>query len=208
MNIKTIRTKIYIVCILSIILILGLLYMLLSGRYENLQEYFNNRKNNKEKAYLLTLNMYTANSEDVPFEFIIAKADKKQFGENYVVDPNNILEQLDMTIEKDNRQKVVGLITIGDKIRFYFNDFSAGASQCSSSNDDIMLGAFNYLKRYSECQMELKPLLIQAGAIMTDSPTVTKTTVTPEGITTEEFPVDIDLSPNAITKETIIDLLS
>ena len=49
MNIKTIRTKIYIVCILSIILILGLLYMLLSGRYENLQEYFNNRKNNKEK---------------------------------------------------------------------------------------------------------------------------------------------------------------
>lgn len=171
-------------------------------------ELFYVSKSNKEKAYLLTLNMYTANSEDVPFEFVIAKADKKQFGENYVVDSNNILEQLDMTIEKDNRQKVVGLITIGDKIRFYFNDFSAGASQCSSSNDDIMLGAFNYLKRYSECQIKLKPLLIQAGAIMTDSPTVTKTTVTPEGITTEEFPVDIDLSPNAITKETIIDLLS
>ena len=171
-------------------------------------ELFYVNKNNKEKAYLLTLNMYTANSKDVPFEFVIAKADKKQFGKNYVVDPNNILEQLDMTIEKDNRQKVVGLITIGDKIRFYFNDFSAGASQCSSSNDDIMLGAFNYLKKYSECQMKLKPLLIQAGAIMTDSPTVTKTTVTPEGITTEEFPVDIDLSPNAITKETIIDLLS
>lgn len=49
MNIKTIRTKIYIVSILSIILILGLLYMLLSGRYKNLQEYFQNKRNNKEK---------------------------------------------------------------------------------------------------------------------------------------------------------------
>ena len=29
--------------------------MLLSGRYENLQEYFNNRKNNKEKEVEVTL---------------------------------------------------------------------------------------------------------------------------------------------------------
>lgn len=44
MNLKVIRTKIYIVCILSILLILGLLYLMLSGGTKNLQQIFNNKK--------------------------------------------------------------------------------------------------------------------------------------------------------------------
>lgn len=166
-------------------------------------------------AFLLTLNMFTHNTEDVPFEFVIAKGkveDKK------CIDPNNILTSVNMTVKKDERQKVVGFIVIGETIRFYFNDFSAGGSHSTTSINEITTGMFNYLSNYSKVQLKLNDLLKDSGAILTDKETVFKAVVkeivdkngnVKESTTEEkEFPVDINLSTSAITKETIIDLLS
>ena len=171
-------------------------------------------------AFLITLNMFTNNSKDVPFEFVIAKATHKpQDRTYYALDPNNILEKIDMEIKNTDRQKVVGFITIGDSIRFYFNDFSAGGAVgtprgCSTSERNaITMGAFDYLQAYSKTQLKLNDLLEDAGALVVDKPVIhvqieipsinggTETTLIARD-------VDINLSPNSISKETIIELLS
>lgn len=118
-----------------------------------------------------------------------------------------------MIIKKDETQMIVGFITIGDNIRFYFNDFSAGASKCTSRQDNITMGAFDYLQAYSKTQLKLNDLLKDCGAIVSDKPTTTETIkeVNEQGeeiLTKKEKNVDIDLSLNAITKETIINLFN
>ena len=80
------------------------------------------------------------------------------------------------------------------------------------------MGTFDYLQSYSKVQLKLRDLLKDAGAILTDKETITKTVikekVDEEGnileTTTEEqeIPVDVNLSTSAISKETLIDLLS
>lgn len=170
-------------------------------------------------AFLITLNNFTNNRADIPFEFVIAKATHKpQQRVYYALDPNNILEKVDMVIKQDEGTKIVGFITIGDTIRFYFNDFSAGANVRSSSQNDITMGAFDYLQSYSKTQLKLKDVLKDAGAIITDKELLEKTIVKEvrdeNGMLIElheeviEVPVDIDLSLNAITKETIIEILN
>lgn len=172
-------------------------------------------------AFLITLNNFTnsSNRADIPFEFVIAKATHKpQQRVYYALNPNNILEKLDMVIKKDEGTKIVGFITIGDTIRFYFNDFSAGANVRTSSRNEITMGAFDYLQSYSKTQLKLKDVLKDAGAIITDKELLEKTIVKEvrdeNGNLVEvheeviEVPVDIDLSLNAITKETIIEILS
>ena len=169
-------------------------------------------------AFLITLNNFTQNKADVPFEFVIAKATHKP--ENrvyYALDPNNIYEKLDMVVKQGEYQKVVGFIAIDDTIKFYFNDFSQG-NERTSRQDDVTMGAFDYLQSYSKVQLKLRDLLKDAGAILIDKETITKTVIKEkvdeegnilETITEEqEIPVDINLSTSAISKETLIDLLS
>lgn len=171
-------------------------------------------------AFLITLNMFTSNSNDVPFEFVIAKATHKpQHRVNYALDPNNILEKIDMVIKKTERQMVVGFITIGDTIRFYFNDFSAGGDiktprGCSTSTrNEITMGAFDYLQSYSKTQLKLNDLFKEAGAFVVDTPTIKRQieVLNKEGekeITFITTDVDINLSPSVISKESLIELLS
>ena len=172
-------------------------------------------------AFLITLNMFTGNTKDVPFEFVLAKApaNSSAIRKNYAINPNDIIEKIDMEIKNTERQKVLGLITIGDTIKFYFNDFSAGGDVrtprgCSTSTrNSITMGSFDYLRTYNMLQLKLNDLLRDAGALVVDKPVIhvqieipsvnggTKTTLIARD-------VDINLSPNSISKETIIELLS
>lgn len=163
-------------------------------------------------AFIVTVNNYTSNSEDVPFEFVIAKADNKPAFKSYhVLNPNNILAKIDMVSKVNSAQMIAGFIAIGDTIRFYFNDFSNGNS-CTSSQNDIMTNTFDYLQSYNKTQLKLNDLLKDAGAIIVDKPTIeVKVIKEQDGEKTIEIveeQVDIDLSPNVITKESIIKLLS
>ena len=168
-------------------------------------------KNYGYGAFSMSVNMYTHNSQDVPFEFVIAKSDHNiNERVNYVINPNNILEKINMTMSKDQREKNSGLIVIGDTIKLYLNDFSTG-NRCATKQDEVTKGTFSYLQTYSKVQLKLNDLLKIAGAILTDQPTITGLAYMDdkgEIIESYEKPVDYDLSPNNITKETIIDLLS
>lgn len=169
-------------------------------------------------AFLITLNNFTQNRADVPFEFVIAKATHKPENRvHYALDPNNIYEKLDMVVKQGEYQKVVGFIAIDDTIKFYFNDFSQGNERTSRQNS-VTMGTFDYLQSYSKVQLKLRDLLKDAGAILTDKETITKTVIKEKvdekgnilETTTEEqeVPVDVNLSTSVISKETLIDLLS
>ena len=168
-------------------------------------------------AFLITLNDYTRDNKDIPFEFVIAKGNNPDIRKNHVIDPNDILEKFDMVIKKDENQMTVGFITIGDTIRFYFNDFSQGNKR-TSRQDDVTMNTFDYLQSYSKIQLKLRDLLKDAGAILTDKDTVMKefTVDVPDEdggvdhsvVEEKEVPVDYNLSTNVITKETLIDILS
>lgn len=164
-------------------------------------------------AFLVTVNDFTTHNCDVPFEFVIAKGkDDVHIPNDYVIDPNDILEKIDMIVPKDGHQLVAGFIVIGDNIKFYFNDFSAGSGITSRQND-VTMGAFSYLQTYSKTQVKLNDLLVDCGVTISNKPTRMVHLVTKVGdeIVKEEdveVPVDIDLSPNNITKESIISLLS
>ena len=164
-------------------------------------------------AFLVTLNMYTNNSQDVPFEFVIANATHRPENvSRYALDPNNILYKMDAIIKNMERQKTLGLITISDTIRFYFNEFSLGNSVATSRRDDITMGAFDYLNTYGKKQLKLNELLKDSGAIIVNEPTIkTKVIKNVNGNEVSEIidtPVDLDLSLESITKDTIIDLFS
>lgn len=164
-------------------------------------------------AFLITLNMYLKNSQDVPFGFVIAKATHRpEYKCYYALDPNNILQKLDMVIKNTERQKTLGLITISDTIRLYFNDFSLGGSVRTSRQNNVTMGAFDYMTSYVKTQLKLNDILKEAGAIVVETPTIkTKVVKVIDGVEeweTVEIPVDIDLSLESITKETIIDVLS
>ena len=164
-------------------------------------------------AFLVTLNMFTNNSQDVPFEFVIANATHRPENvSRYALDPNNILYKMDAIIKNMERQKTLGLITISDTIRFYFNEFSLGNSVATSRRDDITMGAFDYLNTYGKTQLKLNELLKDSGAIIVNEPTIkTKVIKNVDGNEVSEIidtPVDLDLSLESITKDTIIDLFS
>lgn len=164
-------------------------------------------------AFLVTLNMFTNNSQDVPFEFVIANATHRSENvSRFALDPNNILYKMDAVIKNTERQKTLGLITISDTIRFYFNEFSLGSSVATSRRDDITMGAFDYLNSYGKTQLKLNELLKDSGAIIVNEPTIkTKVIKNVDGNEVSEIietPVDLDLSLESITKDTIIDLFS
>lgn len=167
-------------------------------------------------AFLITANLYTSNSKDIPFEFVIAKATHRpQTKVYYTLDPNNILAKIDMTIKNSERQMIVGFITIGDTIRFYFNDFTAGngvgapRGGSTSTRNNITMGAFDYLQSYSKTQLKLNDLLHEVGAIIVSQPQIPMTIIDSEGNENVVMKdVDINLSLENITKDSIISLLS
>lgn len=147
-------------------------------------------KQNKDNL-LLFVNFYNFSNEiEVPFKIIIAQELVKDFGKNYMVNPNNILAIASSKINV--RQKVIGLITTTEQEnRFYFAEANIGQS-ITSSETKFATHSRNYFVGFYENTIGLKEILEKAGA---------------EIIKNKEK-ADIDLSPESIEKDTIINLLT
>ncbi len=172
-------------------------------------ELFYVSKKCEKSAFMVTLNVFYANAE-VPYQFIVAKAPDLKDGikRNYMVDPNDCL--LSVNMKTNDRQNVIGLITIDDTIKLYFTDFSTGVNR-SSCIDDITTGANEYLKAYNKYQLKLNDLLEEAGATIKTTPKYMQTVFTNDNgniiQSEEERLVDFDLSPESITKDIFLKLL-
>ena len=143
------------------------------------------------ESYIMIVNYYNYNKEvEVPFDIIVAKEQVNNLKKNYMVSPNNV-----MSIAKANinqRQKVLGLIvTTTGGCKFYFTETYLGKSITSSGNEFVE-NARKYLFDFYQNTISLNDMLKKAGAEMVEN----------------KKDCDIDLSPENLEKDSILNLLS
>ena len=106
-----------------------------------------------------------------------------------MVDPNNLIAVSNSKITQ--KEKILGLlVTTFDECRFYFTETSVGTSITSSSSE-VAEHSRKYLFGFYENAIDLKDILIRAGAKIVD----------------EKNERDIDLSPEGLEKDSILNLL-
>lgn len=142
-------------------------------------------------SYFLFVNFYNfSDGNDVPMKILVAKESPKGIRKNYMVDPNNIQCVASTTINK--KQKLLGmLVTTTNGCRFYFSESYLG-NDITSSNSPWLTHGLEYLFAVSKSPIFLRDILKKAGAVFVE----------------DREEVDIDLSPEAIDKATIIELLT
>lgn len=143
-----------------------------------------------KKALILFVNYYNFDSEiEVPFKIIVAKEKATDFKMNYMVNPNNLISVAESKI--DQKQKVLGLlISTTNENKFYFTEVSLGGSITSSSSE-FAENARKYLFNFYENTIGLKDILEKSGAKLV-----------------EKDKADINLSPEELEKDSILNLLS
>ena len=154
-------------------------------------------KRQLKDGFILFLNYFNYNSEiKVPFKIIVAKEKAEDFGENYMVNPNNVVSVVQSEINQ--KQKILGLlITTTKESRFYFAETSIGKS-ITSSNSEVAENSRKYLMGFYQNSIELKDILMKAGANVRSGADVIKNW---------KVDCDIDLSPESLEKDSILNLL-
>jgi len=142
------------------------------------------------KTMLFNLNYfnYTAGVE-VPYKIFVASEKVAMLGENYMVNPNNVILSVSSMINK--KQQIVGLLIPGEEIcRFYFIETNIGVS-VTAVDSEISQHARQYLVDYYKNTIGLRELLVDAGAVLVE----------------DKEDAELDLSPEALEKDTIINLV-
>ena len=147
-------------------------------------------KKQENEAAILLVNYYNYNKEiEVPFEIIVAKEKANDFGMNYMVNPNNVLSIAKSKINK--RQNILGLLVTTDtECKFYFAETSIGKS-ITSSGSAFVEHSRKYLFNFYKDMIILNYILEEAGA----------------ELVSDKENCDIDLSPETLEKDSIINLL-
>jgi len=140
--------------------------------------------------FIILVNYYNFNSSvEVPFKIIVGKEEPKNFGNNYMINPNNVICIAKSKI--NNTQKILGLLTITTTgCKFYFAETYLGKSITSSGNDFIT-NSRKYLSSFYRNTISLNHVLKEAGAILVK----------------DKDDCDLDLSPESLEKDKIINLI-
>ena len=141
-------------------------------------------------SWLMNLNYYNYRDDvDVPFKILVTQENRQNINNNYTVDPNKIVALSNSVM--DVKQKTLGIIVADENsTKFYFSEaeFQKGIS---SRHNQGAEQARKFLLNYYTDSIVLNDVLVAAGATIV-----------------EEMGEDvIDLSPEAIDKTTILDLL-
>lgn len=168
-----------------------------------------------DKSFFMTLNDYTEiKDQEIPFKFIVARVkDKTTIEKNYVIDPNDVLLILNCKLNPNEVHKLLALIDIQfDTIKVIFRNNSLEKCRVSMM-DQYKIKAQTYFDNYSKIQLSLNEVLKDCSVEILDKPVIEKF-VEIKDINSkepvykkEQYPVDIDLSLENISKDTIINLL-
>jgi len=141
-------------------------------------------------SYILFVNYYNYDDDvEVPFKIIVAKEQARNFKENYMVNPNNVMSIAKTKI--DQKQKLLGLlVTTTNECRFYFAETYLGRS-ITSSNSVFVKNSLEYLFGFYRNTIDLNSLLIKAGG----------------NLVANKDKCNIDLSPESLEKDKIINLI-
>ncbi len=142
-------------------------------------------------SWMMFVNYFNYQEDvSVPFKIVVGSESKENIEAKRTIDPNRILAFSNTDI--DVKQKNLGIIVATEAgTKFYFAESNLGKS-ITARDTDYAEHARTYLLNYYTDTIVLNDLLVAAGAIMVEEPTE----------------ADIDLSPEAIDKITIIDLLT
>lgn len=153
-----------------------------------------------DNSLIMFVNYYNYDKDvEVPYEILVAKKGSKRFDSeerymvdptHYMVDPNDVICVAKSKISE--KEKILGLITVSqDECRFYFSEINIGKSITSYDNE-YSKHSRNYLFNFYTNAISLNEILELAGA----------------KIVTERNGADIDLSPEVLERDTIINLIS
>ena len=150
-------------------------------------------KKQKDETYLVYLNYFNYNAEKVvPFTIITAQKKLQSLKSNYMVDPNNVIAIASSKMDK--KSKILGIISVNtNNCKFYFSETYVGNS-ITARNSKQTEQSKNYLVNFYKNSIKLDTLLAKAGAIVVREKS-------------EDVEVDIDLSPENLEKDTILNLL-
>ncbi len=152
-------------------------------------ELFYVRKQNKEAHLLLNNYFNFSENHPAPFKIIVGQEQVSNIDEDYTINPNNVKIIVPSII--DVQQKVLGLIvTTTKECRYYFTETGLGNFR-TSSDKDYVGWARDYLLHYYENSIKLNDLLLKAGAKFVK----------------DKEKADVDLSPEQLEKDTILNLL-
>ncbi|MCV6636573.1 hypothetical protein [Candidatus Albibeggiatoa sp. nov. NOAA] len=148
-------------------------------------------KKDMQEVGIFMVNYYNfQQGDEVMCKFLVAQEQPTNFGSNYMVDINNIIASANINLTK--KQNVLGLVAnVNGENRFYFANMSIGKSITASQNTQSMQ-AREYLVSSAINTVDFRQVLTMAGANVVDEK--------PDN----EY---IDLSPEALDKTTIIDLV-
>jgi len=147
-------------------------------------------KGQLSNPYIMLVNYYNYEKDvKVPFKILVAKEKVDDFKQNYIVNPNNVLSIAKSEISQ--KENILGLVEpTTEGCRFYFAETSIGKS-ITSSGSEFVENARKYLFDFYRDTINLKDVLEKAGTKFVD----------------EKEDADIDLSPENLEKDTILNLL-
>jgi len=152
-------------------------------------------KRQEKMAAILMVNFFNGgdfseNKQDVPFDIIVAKEQAKNFKQNYMVDPNNVVAISKSGIKA--QQKVLGLlVSTPEESRFYFAESYLGKG-ITSRETEYVAATRQYFSDFYKNPISLNEILEEAGVKFVKDPEK----------------ADIDLSPEKLEKDTILSLLA
>lgn len=149
-------------------------------------------KDAHESPKLMMLNYYNFMAgDDVDCRIIVAHQKLRRLKSNHVVDPNKIIASTQIKVTR--KQSVLGLIAkVEGKNRIYFANIGLGNSITSRENTHAA-HARSYLFHSMVDSIDLAEILTKSGATVVSQ--------VPEG---DDW---LDLSPQALSKTTFLDLL-
>ncbi len=148
-------------------------------------------KKQKLSSFIMMVNYFSFDDKvEVPFKIMVAKEQVGEFKENYMINPNNVVSVAKSSINQ--KQKILGLVvTTTNECKFYFTETSIGGS-ITSSNTEFVEHSRKYLFNFYRNMINLNDVLEKAGAKMVK----------------DKEKCDIDLSPEKLEKDTIINLFN
>jgi len=147
-------------------------------------------KRQKKEALILYVNYYNFDAKvEVPFKIVVAQEQVGNWRKNYMVNPNNLMAVANSKINK--KEMILGLlVTTTNECRFYFTETSTGTS-ITASDSEVARHSRKYLFGFYENTIDVKDILTRAGAKIVD----------------KKDGSDIDLSPEVLGKDSILNLL-
>lgn len=146
-----------------------------------------------ESIFSLKINNFTKYVDNIEYDIIISKGDKKLLKKNYIINPNDVIVKIPKNkIEKGKSEHSIGTVVVDNKnIRLIFADLCTANRIVSSKNEleDVLR---EFIVKESKCKCSLKDYLEKAGAII---------------IHNREL-ADINLSVQNLTKDALINLFA